>query len=202
MNFLAHCLIPVLAIRGCPPGLIAGGFLGDFVKGGVDNTLPADLADGIRLHRRLDAFSNRLPSIRASCDRFPAELRRFAPVFVDVVADHLLARSWARHHSEPLPRFSARAYDLIGLHEPRLPEAGRLFLQHARRHDLFAAYAATATLHGTLGSVTRRLNRPELAQPAIAAVTAALPELATDFEHYFPELVAHAREWLGERGYG
>jgi len=202
MNFLAHCLIPELALDGCPPALVAGGFLGDFVKGGIDVTLPDDLADGIRLHRRLDAFSNRLPSIRASCDRFPTELRRFAPVFVDVVADHLLARSWAQHHPEPLPCFSARAYAVIGAHAHRLPEAGRLFLDHARRHDLFAAYADTSTLHGALGSVARRLNRPWLAQPTIAAVTAALPRLAEDFEHYFPELVAHAGAWLGERGYG
>lgn len=201
MNFLAHCLIPELALDGAHPDLIAGGFLGDFVKGGVAVDLPPELAAGIRLHRRLDAFSNQLPAIRTSCERFPAELRRFAPIFVDVIADHLLARAWDRFHHESLPGFSARAYAAIGRHVERLPDRGRRFFEHACRHDLFTRYRETDTLHGSLVSIARRLDRAWLAVPAIDAIDAALPALTEDFERYFPELVAHAAEWLAARGY-
>jgi len=201
VNFLAHCLIPELALASGHPDLIAGGFLGDFVKGGVAVDLPPDLANGIRLHRRLDAFSNQLPAIRVSCERFPAELRRFAPIFVDVIADHLLARDWDRFHDEPLPGFSARAYTAIGAHLDRLPEGGRRFYEHACRHDLFTRYRETETLHGSLASIARRLDRTWLAAPAIDALDASLPAFADDFERYFPELVAHAADWLAARGY-
>jgi hypothetical protein len=40
-----------------------------------------------------------------------------------------------------------------------------------------------------------------LAEPVVAVVAATLPELAVDFEDYFPALVAHAAGWLEERGY-
>jgi acyl carrier protein phosphodiesterase len=201
MNFLAHCLIPDLALSARQPDLVAGGFFGDFVKGAVTPTLPHDLANGIRLHRRIDAFSNQLDGIRRSCNRFPTELRRFAPVFVDVVADHLLARTWERHHPEALPEFSAAAYAAIDLHVVHLPDPGRRFLHHARTHDLFARYGERETLHGALTAVARRLNRASLAESVIAAVEAAMPELAGDFDDYFPELVAHASGWLETHGY-
>jgi acyl carrier protein phosphodiesterase len=201
MNFLAHCLIPDLAIDGRYPQLIAGGFFGDFVKGTVPDDLPHDLANGVRLHRRLDAFSNQLGGIRASCDRFPGELRRFAPIFVDVIADHLLARNWTRFRPEPLPQFSATAYAAIAAHIDLLPEAGRRFFENARAHDLFARYGERETLHGTLASVARRLGRIHLAGPAITLVDDLLPQLDEDFVEYFPALVAHAAEWLTQRGY-
>ncbi len=201
MNFLAHCLIPELALPVRQPDLVAGGFLGDFIKGPVAVTLPHDLANGIRLHRRIDAFSNQSSGIRRSCDRFPAELRRFAPIFVDVVADHLLANAWGRFHPETLPAFSASAYAAIALRVEHLPDTGRRFFDHARTQDLFARYGERETLYAALGSVTRRLNRGWMADPVGAAVEAALPELACDFDEYFPELVAHATAWLAERGY-
>lgn len=201
MNFLAHCLIPDLALPARQPDLVAGGFFGDFVKGPLNGTLPQDLANGIRLHRRIDAFSNQLAGIRRSCDRFPSELRRFAPIFVDVVADHLLARAWQRYHPDTLPTFSASAYAAIDLHLEHLPDAGRRFFDHARTHDLFARYGEHETLYGALASVARRLNRGELAEPVVAVVEATLPELAGDFDDYFPALVAHATGWLEERGY-
>jgi acyl carrier protein phosphodiesterase len=201
VNFLAHCLIPDLAIDGRYPELIAGGFFGDFVKGAVRDDLPHDLANGVRLHRRLDAFSNQLHGIRQSCDRFPGELRRFAPIFVDVIADYLLARNWGHFRPEPLPRFSATAYAAIAPHVDLLPDAGRRFFEHARTHDLFARYGERETLHGALASIARRLGRVHLAAPTIARVDDVLAELDADFMAYFPELVLHAGDWLTERGY-
>jgi len=202
MNFLAHCLIPELALPETHPALIAGGFFGDFIKGPLDDRLPPELADGVRLHRRIDAVSNRLPALRASCGRFPAPLRRFAPIFIDVVADHLLCRHWARFHHEPLPRFSAAAYVAIAHHARHLPERGLRFLQHVRQHDLFARYGEPETLRGAFDALAARL-RHRVSGPEIASIVETnLTGLAADFDQYFPELVAEARHWLGEHGYG
>jgi acyl carrier protein phosphodiesterase len=202
MNFLAHCLIPALALQDTHPDLTAGGFFGDFIKGPLDDRLPTDLAAGVRLHRRIDAASNQLPALRASCARFPATLRRFAPIFVDIVADHLLCRDWDRFHHEPLPRFSAAAYAAIERHAQHLPAAGLHFLRQARQHDLFARYGETETLRRTFDALAVRL-RHRVSGPEVAGIVAAnLAGLAADFEHYFPALVLDARQWLDEQGYG
>ena len=199
MNFLAHCLIPDRAVEHADPDLIAGGFVGDFLKGPVPEDLPPALAAGVRLHRRIDAYSNQHPLIRQSCDRFPPPLRRFAPVFVDVVADHLLARHWDLFHPDALPDFTARAYAAIEPHVHRLPEPGQRFFRFMSEEDLMARYRDPQAMHRGLVAIVRRLNRPESSERVIEAVEARLPDLDGDFLGYFPDLITHAAEWLGAR---
>ncbi len=199
MNFLAHCLIPERAVSAAHPDLIAGGFVGDFVKGPVPRDLPAMLAEGVRLHRRIDAYSNEHPVIRRSCDRFPPRLRRFAPIFVDVVADHLLARHWERFHSAPLESFTARAYAAIRPHAHRLSPSGRRFFEYMSEQDLLARYRRTDAMQQGLRSVTRRLGRQTLDEAMLTAVAGKLAGLEHDFLEYFPDLIDHAQRWLDAR---
>jgi acyl carrier protein phosphodiesterase len=199
MNFLAHCLIPDRALDFTHPDLIAGGFVGDFLKGPVPEDLPAMLATGVRLHRRIDAYSNEHAGIRKSCARFPPELRRFAPIFVDVVADHLLARHWQRFHPAPLTAFTARAYEAIRPHVNRLPESGRRLFDFMTEQDLLARYREPDTMHQSLRSVTRRLDRQALNEAMHEAVDSRLPALEADFLDYFPDLIHHAAAWLDDR---
>ncbi|MFM8355407.1 MAG: ACP phosphodiesterase [Gammaproteobacteria bacterium] len=201
MNFLAHCVLPELALPGAPSGLMVGGFLGDFLKGPVPEHLPTTIADGVRLHRRLDAFSNQHAAIRASCQRFPSDLRRVAPVFVDVLADHLLADRFDRYGPEPLTDFTARAYATLEAHRAHIPDHGQRFLRHAVTHDLFAAYATPDTLSGAIESVARRLGRAEVSAAVIDTIATSHAALVQDFVDYFPDLVAHAADWLTARGY-
>lgn len=200
MNFLAHSLIPELAAEHRHPDLVAGGFLGDFLKGPVPADLPPMLEAGIRLHRRIDAYSNRQPGIRASCARFPNELRRFAPVFVDVIADHLLARRWPRFATEPLPAFTAGVYRAIEAHAELLPDHGRRFFEYMATEDLLAAYVDPDVMLRSLRSLTRRLRREALEPLLSRTVCQELPGLDADLLSYFPDIVTHAREWLAEAG--
>jgi len=200
MNFLAHCLIPDRALEDIHPDLLAGGFVGDFLKGAVPDSLPRELALGIRLHRRIDAYSNRQPAIRASCGRFPAELRRYAPIFVDIIADHLLARHWQQFHPRPLTEFTAHAYAAIHPHIDGLPEPGRRFFHYMRERDLLAGYRDPAVMYGAVASIARRLNRPQLNHGLEPVIEQLLPELEDDFFVYFPDLLNHAAAWLAEHG--
>ncbi len=196
MNFLAHCAIPHDALDDAHPDLVAGGFAGDFIKGPVPDSLPEHLALGVRLHRRIDAYSNQHPGIRASCDRFPRHLRRFAPIFVDVIADHLLARHWERFHAQPLTAFSREAYEAIRPHLGRLSEDGRRFYRLMTEHDLLAGYRAAPAMQRGLESIVRRLKRPVPADDLESVVAARLPALEADFLVYYPDLVDHAARWL------
>lgn len=196
MNFLAHCLIGAKASTCKAPELIAGGFLGDFIKGPVPADLPADLALGVRLHRRVDAYSNQHPDIRASCNRFPAPLRRMAPIFVDIVADHCLARAWGTFSNEPIDEFAQRVHSHIAAHHRWLPERGARFFRYMSSANLLAGYRQVEVMHEGLRSVTRRLDHQHLDDDLTATVTNELTRLEADFFRYFPDLVTHARDWV------
>lgn len=181
---------------GLADGLIAGGLLGDFIKGLVPPNWPSALQWGVRLHRRIDAYSNAAPELRRSYARFPPELRRFAPIFVDIIADHCLALDWADHHPTELPAFSARCYALAAAEAHRLHGDGRRHLNWLIERDLMSGYRNYEVMERGLKSVTRRLARQHLDAGLLDFVGGALPSLQEDFQDYFPLLAAHGRGYV------
>ncbi len=200
MNFLAHC---ALAEQAGPPGdstlrtgLLAGAVLGDFVKGPVPEAWPEPLIAGVRLHRRIDAASNLNAHIRATNALFPAAVRRYAPIFTDLLADYWLSRKWATHHAQPLPAFSSACYAAIKAHRQHLPAAGERFVAYMEEEDLLASYAAWHHVDRGIQSVLRRLGKMELLSAARDGMEAALPDSAQHFDAYYPELAAEAAEFV------
>lgn len=198
MNYLAHCLIGAQATNepGMTPALVAGGFLGDFIKGPVPADMPFPLALGVRLHRRVDAYSNRHPVIRTSVERFPAELRRIAPILVDILGDHLLSRRWQEFHAADLAGFTRRIYRDVDEHDRWLPARGQQFLAYARERDLLGHYADWSVAAASMRSITRRLGRSELDPLLDEAVPPLLADLELDFHGYFPDIIEHACGWI------
>ena len=196
MNFLAHCLIGAQAAAENKPELIAGGFLGDFIKGPVPADLPFELALGVRLHRRIDAYSNQHPGIRVSCNRFPAQLRRMAPIFVDIIADHCLARRWSEFSDEAIYAFTQRTYRQVAQHRGWLSARGERLLRYMSDEDLLASYRHPEVMHQSLRSITRRLGTEHLNADLRATTVSQLASLDEDFLGYFPDMLNHAREWV------
>ncbi|MBZ0267919.1 DUF479 domain-containing protein, partial [bacterium] len=79
MNHLAHALVAHRTGTS-----ITGNLMGDFVKGRPEDTLDGALLEGVRLHRRVDAFTDDHPAFHRCRARVRPELRRFAGILVDV----------------------------------------------------------------------------------------------------------------------
>jgi acyl carrier protein phosphodiesterase len=193
VNFLAHC-----ALAESDPSLLVGGFLGDFLKGTIPTHLPEGVQLGVRLHRRLDAFSAVEPHIKASILRLPTAARRVGGVFIDLVTDHFLARAFDRLHGEALPDFTARTYRTLHSHEKLLPVDARRFLHFASEHDLFAAYVDRAPIERAFARICRRLDRVELSEACMVALDADYASFEEDFSRYYPALRAHADAWIAQ----
>ena len=89
MNYLAHIHLAHISQTSK-----LGNFLGDFVKGSQLQTYSPGLQTGIRLHRRIDGYTDNHPAVRALKQQFPADLRRMAGVVIDIFFDHLLCQHW------------------------------------------------------------------------------------------------------------
>ena len=200
MNFLAHCtLAHDLAAAQSKPlpeidehdlwqGLLAGAVIGDFVKGTVPEAWPRALKLGVRLHRKIDALSNQSEGMRITSDRYPPHLRRFAPIFVDLMADHCLALDWRAHHAVAVTELSAACYAAIERHRQFLSPNGQEFYRYMCERDLLAQYHDWAHIRRGIGSVLRRLNRTELMEEVVTASLDLRADARNDFAIYYPRL--------------
>ena len=188
MNFLAHCL---LARPG--DGYLAGAVLGDFVKGPISESLPAELRAGIRLHRRIDSFSNRMPELKTSAARFDPSLRRVAPVLLDIVADHCLVLRWRRYCDEDVTAFTAQVYAALARFEDCVPERGRRFVDHMMETDLLARYADAGVALRAMAHVLERLRLRHLAPLLEGQLAEHKSRFIADSSVYFPLLEAFAK---------
>ena len=187
VNFLAHC---TLAQPG--DGYLAGGVLGDFVKGSIPESLPRDLRAGIRLHRRIDSYSNRLPEMKVSVARFDPALRRAAPVLLDILADHCLTLTWGCYANQDLAAFTARVYAAIETYRDRIPAPGRDFVSRMVETDLLARYGDARVIERAMAHVLARLRLDHLRDRLQPVLESDLPAFIDDFRVYFPLLGAFA----------
>ena len=191
MNFLAHC-----ALAGSNREHLVGGFLGDFVKGPVPEDLPSGIQTGVRLHRRLDAFSAEQADIRRSVERLPDHLRRVAPVFVDLLADHFLAIHFQRMHGEPLQVFEQHAYHTLGDFRAQFPPRAKRFFDYLQSRAVFSRYTDVESVGGAFERVGERLGMPGIANEAMSALSSDYRVFEDDFLRYYPALQDHSRQWL------
>jgi acyl carrier protein phosphodiesterase len=136
VNFLAHLLIAHRTRTSA-----AGAILGDIVRGSDLSAYPADIQRGIRIHRRIDALTDRHPVLHSRRQAFPAETRRYAGIVLDLVCDYALAQDWHNHSDEPLTTFCAHSaaqvaagqewFELAGGHAPNAPGFAELLRSYA-----------------------------------------------------------------------
>jgi len=205
VNFLAHCALAQDASNcwengnALRDGLLAGAILADFGKGPIASHLPLDLQAGIRLHRRIDAFTNQHDLIRDTCTSFPPRLRRYAPIFLDILGDYYLSRTWSNYYTEARPDFSQRCYDACAAYGQYLGEAEaaqlQKFLHYMRSTDLLANYDGWEHVERGLRSVLRRLGQSSLFEAANIAADAQRDSGEHAFRLYFSDLRDQLPAW-------
>jgi acyl carrier protein phosphodiesterase len=108
MNYLAH--IHLAKLSGTS---MVGNFLGDFVKGSEFSYLSEEHQHGIKLHRRIDSFTDHHKDIKSLRECFPKELRRMSGVVIDIHFDHLLCQHWKNFDSESQEAVLDRFYNKL-----------------------------------------------------------------------------------------
>ncbi len=190
MNYLAH-----LHLGGQTPAQLLGSLYGDFVKGLLPGRFSADIESAIRLHRRIDAFTDSHPLIKQALGRFPDGRRRYAGIALDVFFDHCLARDWHLYSDEPLDGFTRKVYRVLA-EEPALPERLALIAPRMAAQDWLGSYREFSVVGDALAGISRRLTRPEGLAGVNQELHALYRPLSDDFSAFYPELQAFAQAAL------
>ncbi len=184
MNFLAHTLFA----QGNAER-IAGQFCGDFIRGSDLSSYPQGIQQGIRRHRRIDAYTDKHPAVKATHDVFEPPVRRFAGIITDVVFDYFLATNWDSYSDVPIEQHVATVHEALNTMHDQLPAGLQRFSHFLQRENVLLGNLHYAGVEITLERLSRRT--PKFAPMALGADIARQhePILLAAFNEFFPELV-------------
>ncbi len=188
MNFLAHC-----HLAWPESGLVAGALEGDYFKGPLRGQLPRDIEAGVALHRAIDAFSDSHPLIADLRRQFPAQLRRYSGILIDLSFDYYLSHQWRRFAPQPLAAFNSEVYRLLQARAGELSPGTRRMVARLIRYDLLNRYGDWNTIVDSAGHIGQRLRRNNALSHCGPALTGMQPELEQTFSSFYPQLLAFVR---------
>ena len=188
MNYLAH-----MYLAGDSEESIVGNILGDFVKGRIGDEFPPGVAEGIRTHRKIDAFTDSHERVLLSKRLMSPERRRFSGIIVDLAFDHLLAVNWGDYSALPLGDFIERTYGVLAANADLMPPRPREILKVMMEEDWLGSYRELDGIGRALDRIAvriaRRFGRGSGLAGAADEIARNYGALEENFRAFFPELI-------------
>ncbi|MFC4655006.1 ACP phosphodiesterase [Rheinheimera marina] len=176
MNYLAH-----LWLAQHNTGSRVGNLLGDFCRG-VDLTAqPPTVLAGLYNHRAVDWFTDRADEVRQARQLFSAPMRRFAPVALDLLFDHLLIRHWAEWNQSAFSAYKTQLYCQLQQDLPQMPTGMAVVMQKVLQQDWFGSYATLQGVQHAIRALALRGQRTGI----YAAIADELPQLQPQIQPLF-----------------
>lgn len=190
MNFLAH-----FHLAWPDEGLVAGGLEGDYYKGPLRGDLPDHLERGVKLHRAIDAYTDQHPVVIGLRNEFPADLRRYAGILIDLCFDHYLSRHWQRFSDTPLEEFTTGVYSVLARHEHALSDAARSMMARMVEHDILGLYRQWETVPRSAARIGQRFQRRNPLTDVDRGLDPVRNALEQAFLVFYPDLQTFSNNW-------
>lgn len=185
MNFLAHLYLSM----DDKSGVLVGNFIADQVKGKQLDSFSDDMQKGIKLHRKIDEFTDH-HEVTARCKkRLRPVCGRYSGVFMDVIFDHFLAVEWSRYSSVNLNWFCNRCYLTLLLYWFKLPAEVKDFLPFVVFRRRLTKYLTLEGVQESLVIMSKHTSLPECAEEAVKLVRDNYETFRYDFNLFFPDMV-------------
>ncbi len=190
MNFLAH-----IYLSGRVPHLVVGNFLADFIKNKEVTALPRPIQEGVRLHRKIDSYTDAHPMVKKSVIRLRPHHRKFAPVVLDICYDYLLVKNWNRYSDENLHQFTKWVYEILEEHISLMPTFLQVRLLKMIADDWLVKYGTEKGLRFTFERMKMRTRYPQYFKNAVDNFFKDYLLYEKEFNSFFPDLVNAVKDW-------
>lgn len=189
MNHLAHCFLSFE-----DEDILVGNFIGDFVKGKDWENYPPGIQKGVLLHRTIDSFTDSHEMTDRSVARIRPHAGRYAPPFVDILYDHLLAINWEKYSSESFNSFAESTYSRLEKRADDMPKALRARLPKMLAGKFLHGYTNREGLDWVLGKFSLRLAGNFDATALSNCFFQEIDHFSADFNAFFPDLINKIKE--------
>lgn len=194
MNFLAHL---VLAEATAESRL--GNLMGDFCQGLDLSRLPDAVQAGIWRHRAVDRFTDAAVEVQQAKTLFSKARRRFAPVIIDVLFDHLLLKHWHELEARDFTVLCHDIYQQLWQQRALMPPAMQVTVFSIVQQDWFGSYRQLDNIGLALDRIASRIRFDNQFTGSIEEIRQHLPELETLFMQFYPRLQTHVQQLGDER---
>jgi len=193
VNYLAH-----LYFSDSEPLAWSGSLMGDFVKGAIPSDWPQVLIRHLRLHRRIDSYTQTSPAFQASRKRLDPRFRYARSVLVDVFYDHFLAQQWERYSPLSLLDFSRQVYSGLEQCFDFLPIPLQLQLPRMIEHNWLHSYRCPEIVERVLSRLEERLKHRFPLAEGYRELERWREPLEEDFCRFMEELDPLLAKWKVE----
>lgn len=191
MNYLAHAF---LSEKNNDESII-GNLLGDFVKGNPEQHYSGDILKWIKIHRKIDYFTDVHSMFRSSKRLISHNRRRFSGIIIDICFDHFLANNWRQFSDEDLPVFVQRVYSILESNKLMLPERLKTILPRLITEDWFTSYKSLDGVGSVLNRISKRLKRENTLAGSVEEIIENYEQLEANFFRFFPELIGFVKPY-------
>src|SRR5512133_1219413 len=190
MNFLFHMLL-----SGEDEQMLAGNFMGDFVKGPLLDRFSEGIRQGLTLHRRIDSFATRNDLFQCSRRRLAPHYGLYRGVLVDLFYDHFLVTEWSRWSDEPFDTYLARTRSIIEQQRAELPERLQKIVPTISG-ELLPSYATVSGIGIALERMSRRVTRANPLSGGEDQLLQHYEDLRADFRGFMPQVQRCAADFI------
>lgn len=151
MNYLAH-----IFLGGSDPEIQLGNFIADGLRRSEYEALPIGIQQGVMHHRKLDQFNDRHPAFRETVGQMKIRHKKYAPVVMDILNDHLLCLNWDLFSADAFNEFERTVYQSFDKLRHQLPDRPALRTSILVKHRYLKAYGTQEGLRDVLRRMDNR----------------------------------------------
>ncbi len=189
MNYLAHAYLSFNQ-----PGILTGNMISDYVKGKKKFDYPAEVQQGIALHRAIDTFTDEHAATKEAKEIFRPAYRLYSGAFVDVVYDHFLATDVNEFSEESLLDFSQQVYKTLDNYTAHFPEKFAKSFPYMKQHNWLYNYQTRWGIEKSLGGVVRRAAYLSESDTAFSLFEQHYQLLQRCYRHFWADLKPFAKQ--------
>jgi acyl carrier protein phosphodiesterase len=191
MNYLAH-----IYLSGENEDVMLGNFMADGIKGRKHENYSPAIQKGILLHRFIDDYTDSHPVVLESKLLFRPKFHKLAPILVDILYDHYLAKNWLEYHKKPLQRFVADTYKTLEARWDELTPRIQHMLPYMIKYNWLYNYQFGDGIERVLEGMSRRVPTGEILKHGWQDLQPHYEIVHDHFAQFFIEMIQEAKRWL------
>ncbi|SHN27033.1 Acyl carrier protein phosphodiesterase [Cyclobacterium lianum] len=193
MNFLAHAYLSF-----DQPKILVGNFIGDFVRGDLEQQFEKEIVNGIMLHREIDAFTDCHPLVKEAQSLLKPIFKRYATVITDMYFDYFLAKNWCNYDERPLESFVQWVYGVLRSHQAILPKKFLYPFKYMQQENWLVNYGTMEGLQRSFTGLSYRTAFESKMEKAPEFLTLHHDEFKDYFQLFFAELTSFSKDTLDQ----